>query len=129
MSSALTFGHGHHVGGPAEAQHIGGARIGTRLAMGHAHAATGGNVPAVDLAGVVDNGDEAKIVGEHVDVVRWRHRHRNLELSRQIGPAVDRLDNLVLASGDTLAVRTLNPGATGTWAAGFTMEWLEAANI
>lgn len=36
---------------------------------------------------------------------------------------------LVLAAGDTLVVRTLNPGGTGTWSAGFTMEWLEAVNL
>jgi len=29
---------------------------------------------------------------------------RNLELSRQIGPAVDRFDNLLLAAGDALAI-------------------------
>lgn len=33
---------------------------------------------------------------------------------------------LVLNSGDTLVVRTLNPAATGTWVAAFTMEWVES---
>jgi hypothetical protein len=36
---------------------------------------------------------------------------------------------LVLAAGDTLVMRTLNPGATGTWAACVTMEWLEVVNL
>lgn len=36
---------------------------------------------------------------------------------------------LVLGAGDTLAVRTINVGATGTWIACFTMEWLEAVNL
>jgi hypothetical protein len=33
---------------------------------------------------------------------------------------------LILNSGDTLAVRTLNPAATGTWVACFSMSWAEA---
>ncbi len=35
---------------------------------------------------------------------------------------------LILNTGDTLAVRTLNPAATGTWVACFTMEWVEAVD-
>ena len=35
---------------------------------------------------------------------------------------------LVLNSGDSLVVRTLNPAGTGTWVACFTMEWLESVN-
>lgn len=35
---------------------------------------------------------------------------------------------LILNAGDTLAVRTINPAATGTWVACFTMEWIEAVN-
>jgi hypothetical protein len=35
---------------------------------------------------------------------------------------------LVLNSGDTLAVRTNSPAATGTWYAFFSMEWVEAVN-
>lgn len=34
---------------------------------------------------------------------------------------------LLLNAGDTLVVRTLNPAATGTWVACFTMAWVEAA--
>jgi len=64
-----SFRHGQHIAGLAEAQHVGGARIGVRFAVGHAHAAAGGDVPAVDMTGVVGNGDETKVVGEHVDVV------------------------------------------------------------
>jgi hypothetical protein len=36
---------------------------------------------------------------------------------------------LVLAAGDALAILTLNPGATGTWIAVFTMGWLEAVAL
>ena len=35
---------------------------------------------------------------------------------------------LTLVTGDTLVVRTLNPAATGTWYADFTMAWAEVAN-
>lgn len=35
---------------------------------------------------------------------------------------------LILNSGDSLAVRTNVPAATGTWYAYFTMEWLETAS-
>ncbi len=69
--------------GLAEAEQLGGARIGVGLAMGHAHAATGGDIPAGDIAGRIDDGDEAEIVGEHVDVVRRRHRDHDLEFARQ----------------------------------------------
>ena len=33
---------------------------------------------------------------------------------------------LVLNSGDTLAIRTVSPAATGTWYMSVAMEWLEA---
>lgn len=32
---------------------------------------------------------------------------------------------LILQAGDTMVVRTPNPGATGTWHVGFAMRWLE----
>jgi hypothetical protein len=35
---------------------------------------------------------------------------------------------LILAAGDTLAVRTPNPGASGVWSVGFEMEWVEAVS-
>lgn len=36
---------------------------------------------------------------------------------------------LVLIAGDTLGVLTLNPAATGTWVATFTMSWLETVTL
>jgi hypothetical protein len=36
---------------------------------------------------------------------------------------------LTLNSGDTLAIRTYTPAATGTWFMTVTMEWVEAANF
>ena len=94
----------HHVFGAAEAHDLGDARIGVGLAMGHAHAAADGHVPAGDVAGLIRDGDVAEVVREDVDVVRRRHRHHDLEFARQIGLAVDRLDHLPLAARDALAV-------------------------
>ena len=42
------FGDLHRIGGRAETHDVGGARISVRLAMGHAHAAADGHVPAGD---------------------------------------------------------------------------------
>jgi hypothetical protein len=50
------------------------------------------------------NGDETEIVGEDIDIVRRRDRDGNLELSRQIGLAIDRLHDLGLAAGDPGAI-------------------------
>ena len=72
------LGHGDRVARLAEAHHVGGARIGVRLAMRHAHAAADRHVPAGHVAGVVEDRDEAEIVREDVDVVRGRHRHQLL---------------------------------------------------
>ena len=98
------LGDRHRVLRLAKAEKVGGARIGVRLAMGHAHAAADRDIPARDFSGGVEDGDETEIVGEDVDVVRRRHRHDDLEFARQISPAVDRLDDLVLAAGDLFAV-------------------------
>ena len=77
--------------GPAEAHDVGGAREGLGLAVGHAHAAADGDVVADHLAVLARDGDEAQVLGEHVDVVGRRHRDHGLELARQVVPAVDRL--------------------------------------
>ena len=72
--------------------------------MRHAHAAADRDIPARDVAGRVDDGDEAEIVGERVDVVRGRDRDDDFEFARQVSLAVDRLDHIFLAAGDLLAV-------------------------
>src|ERR1700688_3551274 len=89
---------------PAEADEIAGARIGVGLAVGHAHASADHHVEARHVAAPVEDGDEAEIMGVDVDVVRGRHRDRDLEFPRQIGPAVDRLARFFLAAGGALAV-------------------------
>ncbi len=72
--------------------------------MGHAHAAADRDVPALQRAGLVERRDEAEVLGEDVDVVVRRHRDHGLELPRQVRAAVDRLDHLLLAADDLLAV-------------------------
>src|SRR5205807_6205928 len=99
------LGHRDRVLRPAEAHDVGGARIGLGLAVGHAHAAADRHVEASDLAFLVEDGDVAEVVGEPVDVVRRRHGDHDLEFSRLVGRAVDRLDDgVVLAAGVLLAV-------------------------
>ncbi|GJE43124.1 hypothetical protein AEGHOMDF_2303 [Methylobacterium soli] len=107
------LGHPHGVVGFAEQHQVGGAREGVGLAMGHAHAAAHRDVPAGHAVLLVENRDEAEIVGEDVDLVRGRHRDHDLEFPRQVGLAVDRLDEaLFLAADDALAVEPdLAPGA------------------
>ena len=100
------FGHRDGLIRGAETEHVRGARIGVRLAMGHAHASAGHHVPARHIADVVDDSDKAEIVGIEVHVVRRRHRDGDLEFPRQIGAAIDRLDHFIglRRAGDLLAV-------------------------
>src|SRR5262249_60667311 len=78
--------------------------------MGHTHAATHRNVPADDIGAAVRDRDVAEIVREHVDIVRRGDRDDNLEFARQIGLAVDRLDDLALSTGDPLTIVPDLPG-------------------
>mmetsp|Transcript_26431 Transcript_26431/g.71694 ORF Transcript_26431/g.71694 Transcript_26431/m.71694 type:complete len:299 (-) Transcript_26431:1243-2139(-) len=55
-----------------------------------AKTAANSDVEAQELA-ALDDGDEANAVCEHVDVVGGRNCHSNLELSRKVGQAVERL--------------------------------------
>ena len=79
-----------HLPRRAKAEHIRQAREGCLLAVAHPHAAAGGDCVADDLV-VLDDGDEAEVVREHIDVVARRHGDDCLEFPRQVGLAVDRL--------------------------------------
>ena len=81
------LGHVHRVLRLAEADHVAGARIGLRLAVGHPHAAADHHVVADDSAALHDR-DEAEVVREHIDIVVRRQRDGDLEFARQIGAAV-----------------------------------------
>ncbi len=96
------LGHIDRLLGQAKAHDVGGPGKRLGLAVGHAHAAADRDVVADHAAGLIRDRDEAQIMGEHVDVVAGRHRHHDLELSRQVVGPVDRL--LGLAAKDLLAV-------------------------
>ena len=72
--------------GRQEADDVGEARIGLRLAVRGAEAAAHREVEAEQRAFleafVVEDGDEAQILREHVDVVVRRHHDAGLELAR-----------------------------------------------
>ena len=70
---------------------MGDARVRFGIIVRGAHAATDSEVEAQQLA-VLDDGNEAEIVREDIDVVDGRHGDRRFELARQIGLAVERLD-------------------------------------
>ena len=74
----------------AERQHVAEARKCFLHAVRHAHAAADGDVPADELA-VFDDGDEAAVMREDVDIVVGRHREDELEFARQIARTVNRL--------------------------------------
>ncbi len=102
--------HVHRVLRLAEADHVAGARIGFRLAMGHPHAAADHHVVADDSTALHDR-DEAEIMGEHIDIVVRRQRDGDLEFARQVGAAEDRFV-LDLAAGDLFLIQPdLVPGA------------------
>ena len=84
------FGHINGLVGLAEAEHVGGARKGVNLAMGHAHAAADRDIVAGYLA-LLDDGDVTKVMCEDIDIVRRRNGNNRLELARQVNGAVNRL--------------------------------------
>ena len=87
------FGDREQLLRPQEADDVGDPRIGRRIAVAGAEPATNRQVEADQLA-CLDDGDEAEVVCEYVHVVDRRHRDRRLELARQVGRTVDRLDFL-----------------------------------
>jgi len=96
------LGHGHGLLGGAEAHDVGETGKGLFVAMGHAHAATDGDVVADDLV-VFDDGDKAEVVGEDVDVIARGNGDDGLELARQVVLAVDGLFGI----GDVVDLRRI----------------------
>ena len=99
--------------GPAETDDIGDARIGRFVAVGRTHAAADSHIISDQLARF-DDGNEGKAVCINVDVVGWRHSHRDLELTRQVGFAVDRLE-ILFGRFDLFAVEPDLVISTGLW--------------
>ena len=70
-------------------------REGVGVAVRHAHAAADQHVVAGDRA-VLDDGQQAQVLGVNVDAVVLRQGQAGLELARQIDLAVERLDRRAL---------------------------------
>jgi hypothetical protein len=83
---------------------------GNVLTVRHAHAAADHDVVADDAIAFLD-GDEAEIVGEHIDIVVRRQCHGDLEFARHVGAAVDRFVFLLLARVPFPIDPDLVPGA------------------
>ena len=73
------------------ADRLGQVRERVGVAVRHAHAAADQHVVADDLA-VLDDGEEAEVLGVDVDAVVFGQGEAGLELARQVDLAVDRLD-------------------------------------
>ena len=96
-----------------EADRISQARVRRRRPVRPPHPAAGDDVGAQHLAravGVHDD-DDAEVVGEQVDRVVARHRHRDLELAREELRAVDGLRG----AGEVGAVRVVVAGCRDLW--------------
>jgi hypothetical protein len=64
----------------AEADDVGGSRVGLLVAVRDTHSTTDRNIEASETTIAVDNGNEADVVGKDIDVIGRRYRNRNLEL-------------------------------------------------
>src|SRR6185437_10193430 len=105
LHSDNRLGDFHRIGGLAEAHDLADTRISVKLTVGHAHAAADSYIPTGDLTRTIRNGDITQIMRKNIDVIRWRHRHYDLEFAWQISLAIDRLHYFLLAASDALAVK------------------------
>ena len=94
--------------GGNEPQSLGQSREGLGGAWRHPHSATGDDVVAEDLSMFMDD-DEAEVVGIDVGAVVLGKGEGGLELPRQVGGTVNRLDR-VGATGDAFLLPRLRIG-------------------
>ena len=94
VSTALR--HVHDLLRRQEADDVRQAREGRLVAVAAAHAAAGGEVVAEQFAAAVGDGDEAAAVGEDVHVVQRRDGEGDLEFPRQVGLAVERINEVLV---------------------------------
>ena len=85
-----SLGRLQDVAGRDVADRLGAHREGVGVAVRHAHAAADEDVVADDAI-VLDDGEQAEVLGIDIDDVVVRQRQPGLELARQIDVAVDRL--------------------------------------
>ena len=76
--------------------------------MAAAHATASRQVVADELA-VLDDGDEAHALGEDVDVVHRRDDEADLELPRQVGLAVERVDKVFVLGRIQVELHAVDP--------------------
>ena len=91
-----------HLVGRDEAEHIGEAWEGFRVAVAHAESAADSHIITSELA-VLRNGDESEILREDIDIVRGRDGEAGFEFAREVGIPVHRL-NLGLSSGNEFLI-------------------------
>src|SRR5438876_3503420 len=65
--------------------------VGLRVAMGHSHAAAGQQIVADQFLPFRDN-DEAKIIGENIDIIQRGNGKSRLKLAWQINFSIKRID-------------------------------------
>jgi hypothetical protein len=93
-----------------------GTETGVRLLVGvsDTHTTANRHVVTDDLV-VLHDSDEADVVGEHVDGIVRGNRHGNLELSREVVRAVERLKVLDCIATDLLLVEPDLVVGRGRW--------------
>ena len=64
----------------AEPEYTTGSGVGLLVTVRNTHASTSGHVEASEIALLIDNGDEAHVVGKDIDIVVWWDCDCNLVL-------------------------------------------------
>ena len=64
----------------AEPENVANSRIRLLVPVGDTHTSSGGDVEAGKVTVLVNDGDEADVVGKHVNIVSGGNRDCNLEL-------------------------------------------------
>jgi len=94
-----------------------------------AHATADGDVVAEDLI-VFDDGDEAEVVGEDVHVVHGRDDEGHLEFARQVGLAVERVDEVFVFGVVEVELDVVDPdGVVGARFRGDLADGLERVGV
>ena len=84
--------------------------VGLRVAMGHSHAAAGQQIVADQFLPFRDN-DEAKIIGENIDIIQRGNGKSRLKLAWQINFSIKRIDKALHGRLVEIQFLTLDPDA------------------
>ncbi len=99
-----------HLLGREEADDVRQPREGLHVAVAAAHAAADREVVADQLV-LLDHGDEPEVVRVDVHVVHRRDHERRLELPRQVGAAIERIDEVLVRRLVEVQLHVLDPDA------------------